>query len=28
VHKFQSRPAYLRALEAGGDYAYGPQPDA
>jgi len=27
VHKFQSRPAYLRALEAGGDYAYGPQPE-
>jgi glutathione S-transferase len=27
VHKFQSRPAYLQALEAGGDYAYGPQPE-
>ena len=26
VNKFQSRPAYVRALEAGGDYAYGPQP--
>ncbi|MEM1079958.1 MAG: glutathione S-transferase [Pseudomonadota bacterium] len=25
VERFQSRPAYQRALEAGGDYAYGPQ---
>lgn len=27
VHKLQSRPAYLAALEKGGDYAYGPQPE-
>ena len=25
VRKFQARPAYLRALEAGGDYDYGPK---
>ena len=24
VRRFQARPAYLRALEAGGDYDYGP----
>jgi glutathione S-transferase len=24
VHRFQARPAYRRALEAGGDYDYGP----
>ncbi|MDZ7789276.1 MAG: glutathione S-transferase [Xanthomonadales bacterium] len=24
VHRFQARPAYQRALEAGGDYDYGP----
>lgn len=28
VHKLQSRPAYLRALEKGGDYAYGPRPES
>jgi len=27
VRKLQARPAYLRALEKGGDYAYGPQPE-
>jgi len=27
VHKVQSRPAYQRALKAGGDYAYGPVED-
>jgi glutathione S-transferase len=25
VQRFQARPAYLRALEAGGDYDYGPR---
>ena len=24
VERFQARPAYLRSLEAGGDYDYGP----
>ena len=26
VQRIQARPAYLRALEAGGDYEFGPQP--
>ena len=26
VEKIQSRPAYLRALQRGGDYAFGPKP--
>ncbi|MCA1780272.1 MAG: glutathione S-transferase [Xanthomonadaceae bacterium] len=28
VHKIQTRPAYIRALEAGGVYEYGPRQDA
>ncbi len=28
VQRFQARPAYLRALEAGGDYDYGPREEA